>query len=106
MLTKDQKSGNKEGATPESRKRNVLEAITEGRKMEAYTEHRTKDMHVCALCGMICYRKKTGKGIGKKWFCIDCLRQLKETLENFTRWEEEVALEAQMKKQLENGLGC
>jgi len=72
--------------------------------MEAYAEHRTKDMRVCAFCDTICYRKKSGKFIGKKWACIDCLRSLKETLENFKQWEEELTLETEMKKQLEDGL--
>lgn len=94
-----------DGSSSERRKKNVLEAISEGRKMEAYAEHRTKDMHVCALCETICYRKKAGKAIGKKWFCVDCLRLLKETMETFGQWEEEIALEAEMKKQLDNGLG-
>jgi len=74
--------------------------------MEAYTEHRTKDMRVCWLCETVCYKKKTGKTIGKKWICIDCLRQLKETMETFKQWEEEIALESEMKKQLDDGLGC
>lgn len=86
--------------------RRVIEAISEGRKLEAYTEHRTKDMHACFLCDSVCYRKKTGKMIGKRWICMDCLRQIKETMENFKQWEEEIALERQMKKQLDDGLGC
>jgi hypothetical protein len=73
--------------------------------MEAYAEHRLKDMHVCFLCESICYRKKAGKLIGKKWLCIDCLRQIKETMETFKQWEEELALESEMKRQLDNGLG-
>jgi hypothetical protein len=34
------------------------------------------------------------------------MRQLKETMETFKQWEEEIALEHDMKKQLGDGLGC
>ena len=85
---------------------NVLDAISEGRKMDAYAEHRTKDMHFCFLCETVSYRRKAGRVIGKKWVCIDCMRQLKETMETFKQWEEEIALEHDMKKQLGDGLGC
>ena len=83
----------------EGKKRVLIESIIEGRKMEAYAEHRTKDMHACWLCGTICYRRKPAKNIGARWICIDCLRQLKETLDTFGQWEEELSLERDMKKQ-------
>ena len=35
----------------------MLESIVEGKKMEAYVEHCTKDMHVCELCGIVGYKK-------------------------------------------------
>lgn len=82
------------------KKKILLEGIIEGRKMEAYAEHRTKDMHVCWICNAITYKRKPMKNIGKRWICIDCLRQLKETLDTLQQWEEELSLEKDMKKQL------
>ena len=87
------------------RKKMVLEGIVEGRKMEAYTEHRTKEMHACWVCDSICYRKTPVKQIGTKWICIDCMRQLKELLDHLHQWEEELTLGEEMKKQMDNGLG-
>lgn len=83
----------------------IIETIVEGRKMESYAEHRTKDMHTCFLCERICYKKVPGKEIGKQWLCIDCLRKLKEILDTLKQWEEELVLEGDVKKQLDNGLG-
>jgi hypothetical protein len=57
-------------------------------------------MHVCWLCESISYKKKPGKDIGKKWICIDCLRQLKEALDTLQQWEEELSLEQEMEQQL------
>ena len=85
-------------------KKVIMETIAEGRKMEAYAEHRTKDMHACWTCGVISYKKKPMKEIGKKWFCIDCLRQLKEVMDTFDQWEEELILERDAKKQLDDGM--
>lgn len=82
----------------------IIESIVEGRKMEAYAEHRTKDMRTCWVCSTITYRKKPIKNIGGKWICIDCLRQLKEALDTLQQWEEELSLEREMKRQLEKGL--
>ncbi|MCK5548630.1 MAG: hypothetical protein KAI64_06420 [Thermoplasmata archaeon] len=94
----------KKGKGGTGRKREILiEGIMEGRKMEAYTEHRTKDMRACWICGGISYKRKPIKSIGTKWICIDCLRQLKETLDTLQQWEEEVTLENDMKKQLDEG---
>ena len=89
--------------TDDGRRKMVLESIIEGRRMEAYSEHRTKDMHACWICEKVCYRKTPAKNIGNKWICIDCLRKLKETLDNLGQWEEELALESEMKSQLEDG---
>jgi len=83
----------------------ILESIIEGKKMEAYAEHRTKEMHACWLCDNISYRKKPIKQVGKRWICIDCLRQLKESLDTLEAWEKEIVLEGEMKKQLNDGLG-
>jgi len=93
------------GKEDTDRRRMVIESIVEGRKMEAYAEHRTKEMHSCWLCGSICYRKTPVKNIGNKWLCIDCLRQLKETLDTLDQWEEELALQKDARKQLDGDLG-
>lgn len=87
------------------RRRMVIESIVEGRKMEAYAEHRTKEMHTCWICETIFYRKTPMKSIGTKWICIDCLRQLKESLDTLDQWEEELALQSEARKQLDNGFG-
>ncbi len=88
-----------------SRKDLTLESIVEGKKMEAYVEHRTKDMHACCLCGSVGYHKKPMKNIGMEWICIDCLRHLKETLDTLDQWEAEIQLEKEMSKKLDEGLG-
>lgn len=90
----------------ENKRKVLLESIIEGRKMEAYAEHRTKDMHVCWVCNTICYKRKPVKNIGSKWICIDCLRQLKETLDTLQQWEEELSLEKDVKKQLDDSFSA
>ena len=87
------------------RRRMVIESIVEGRKMEAYAEHRTKEMHTCWFCDQICYRKKPMKNIGTRWICIDCLRLLKETFDTLDQWEEELALQKEARGQLDDGFG-
>ena len=82
----------------------IMETIAEGRKMEAYAEHRTKDMHACWTCGVISYKKKPMKQVGGRWMCIDCLRQLKEIFDTIGQWEEELSLERDAKKQLDEGM--
>jgi hypothetical protein len=88
-----------------SRKELTLESIVEGKKMEAYVEHRTKDMHACWICGAIGYKKKAMKNVGSKWICIDCLRSLKEVLETLDQWEAEIQLEIEMSKKIDETLG-
>ncbi len=83
----------------------MLESIIEGKKMEAYVEHCTKDMHVCILCATVGYKKQPMRLIGKKWVCIDCLRQLKETLETMDQWEAEIQLQKEMSKKIDETLG-
>lgn len=83
----------------------MLESIIEGKKMEAYVEHCTKDMHVCILCAAVGYKKQPMRLIGKKWVCIDCLRQLKETLETMDQWEAEIQLQKEMSKKIDETLG-
>ena len=87
-----------------SRREVTLEAILEGKKMEAYAEHRTKDMHVCWICGEIGYKKKPMKNVGNRWICIDCLRSLKEALDSLDEWEVELQLEEEMSKKIDDTL--
>ena len=89
----------------EDKRKIILESIIEGKKMEAYAEHRTKEMHTCWFCDTVIYRKKPIKQIGTRWICMDCLRQLKEALDTLEQWEKELALEGEMKRQLNGGLG-
>jgi ribosomal protein L37AE/L43A len=89
----------------DEKRKMIIESIVEGRKMEAYAEHRAKDMHVCSLCDKILYRRTPMKKVGEKWVCIDCLRQLKEILDTLEQWEQEISLEKEMKKQLDDGIG-
>lgn len=98
MPKKDEKRSN-----DSDRRRMVIESIVEGRKMEAYAEHRTKEMHTCWVCNQICYRKKPMKNIGTRWICIDCLRLLKETLDTLDQWEEELVLQKDARRQLDEG---
>ena len=101
MADKDKK----EKDEADSRRRMVIDSIVEGRKMEAYSEHRTKEMHACWFCDQICYRKKPMKNIGTRWICIDCLRLLKETFDTLDQWEEELALQKEARNQLDDGFG-
>lgn len=86
-------------------KEKLISSLIEGKRMEAYAEHRTEDMHYCHFCERIGYKKLPGKEIGEKWICIDCLRKLKEILETLDEWEEEMALGEEMKDQLSDKLG-
>ena len=94
-----------EGQAESARRKMVIESIVEGRKMEAYAEHRTKEMNTCWMCETICYRKTPGKNIGEKWICIDCLRQMKETLDTLDEWEEELVMQTEARSQLDSDLG-
>ena len=89
-----------------ARRKMIIESIVEGRKMEAYTEHRTKEMNTCWMCGAICYRKTPGRKVGERWLCIDCLRQLKETLDTLDQWEEELIMQKDARSQLDGDLGA
>jgi hypothetical protein len=89
-------------AQPVDKRKMVIDSIVEGRKMEAYAEHRTKEMHACWMCGSICYRKKAAKNIGSRWICIDCLKQLKESLDTLSQWEESIALQRDISRQLDD----
>ncbi len=73
--------------------------------MEAYVEHRTKDMHLCCMCDTVGYKKKSMKNVGNRWICIDCLKHLKEVLDTMDQWEAEIQLEKEMSKKIDEGLG-
>ena len=49
----------------DEKRKMIIESIVEGRKMEAYAEHRTKDMHVCFFCDKILYRRAPMKKLGE-----------------------------------------
>lgn len=83
----------------------IVDSVIEGRKLDSYAEHQTKDMHVCWICEEICYKKKPIRQVGKRWICIDCLRQLKEALDQLPQWEEELQLKGHLEQQLDEGLG-
>ena len=87
-----------------SKKELTLEAIVEGRKMEAYVEHRTKEMHACWICGTVGYKKLPMKSVGGRWICINCLRALRETLDSLDQWEVELELEHEMSKTIDESL--
>ena len=94
-----------DGDDGESKRDMITRTLVEGRKMEAYAEHRTKEMKACRLCGRICFRKVPVKTIGNVDICIDCLRSLKETLDQLDQWEEQIALEKDMRRQMDDGMG-
>ncbi|HLF07364.1 MAG TPA: hypothetical protein VI893_09365 [Thermoplasmata archaeon] len=88
----------------EADRRRVMDSLVEGRKLEAYAEHRTKEMHACWLCGAISYRRRPGKMVGQRFICVNCLRSLKETLDTLDQWEEELVLESELRKKVDEGL--
>lgn len=87
-----------------SKKEMTMEAIVEGRKMDAYVEHRTKEMHICWVCGSVGYKKLPMRSVGDQWICINCLRGLKETLDSLKQWEAELELEEEMSKTIDESL--
>ena len=89
----------------DDQRQKVLDTIIERKKMDAYVEHRLKDLKVCAICGQISYRKTPMKKIGGRWVCFNCLKELKETLDELDMWEEEIALEKDMTRQFDEGMG-
>ncbi len=89
----------------EAKKTELLESVLKGQAMETYIEHRTSEMRHCALCDSIGYKRRPMKPVGKRWICLDCWRQLRETLDTLDRWEEEMALKDEMERTLRKGLG-
>lgn len=91
----------KEKVIGEEQKRDKwIDAILEGKKLENYTEYKTREMHVCFLCETICYKSTPVKKIGNKYICINCLKMLKELLDNLEVWESEVSIDESMRKQV------
>jgi len=82
----------------------ILRTLFESKRLEAYAEYRTRDMHVCFLCERIFY-KKPMKKIGNKWICMDCMRQLRDAIMSFDVWEKEAELEAEIRKKMDEELG-
>ena len=82
----------------------MIKHIVEGMKMEAYVEAKIPEMHVCFLCGRIGYKNLPMKKIGEKWICVDCLRELKEALDSLEEWEQEIALQNELRKDIRKGL--
>jgi len=87
----------------DERRRMILKSIVEGRKMDAYAEHRTKEMHTCWFCQKVCYQTPVKK-IGERYVCIECLKQLKEIMETLDQWEKEIALAGEVKGKLDQSL--
>jgi len=87
-----------------AKKVELLETVLKGQAMENYIEHRTSEMRYCGLCETIGYKRRPMKQVGKKWICITCLRQLRETLDTLDRWEEEIALKEEMERTIKKGL--
>ena len=70
----------------DDKKSAVLENVLKGQAMETYIEHRTSEMKRCALCETIGYKRLPMKQVGKKWICLTCWRQMRETLDTLDRW--------------------
>ncbi len=88
----------------DEKKNTIIKNLLENIKLDIYVESKIPEMHVCFLCGRIGYHDLPMKKIGNKWICIDCLRELKETLDSLEEWEQEIALQKEFKKQIEEGL--
>lgn len=84
--------------------RRMLRTLAEGKRFEDYVEGQLREMRVCALCERVYYRRKPMKKIGVRFVCIDCLRELKETLDTLDRWEEMSALNEQIEKKVHGAL--
>jgi hypothetical protein len=91
------------GSAPPERKR-LLRTITEGKRFEGYVEQQTRDMHACALCQRILYRKTPMKQIGARWVCIDCLKSLKEALDSLEQWEQMALLHDKLEQDVHGAL--
>ena len=72
---------------PLEKDRTVRRALSDGQRLEAYTEQQTREMRSCQFCERVGYRRLPLKPLGRRWVCIDCLRSLKELLEGLERWE-------------------
>jgi hypothetical protein len=90
---------------PEEEQKNdrkkVIDAFIEGKKLDAYAEHRTKEMHTCWACGAIAYKRLSGVVVGARWLCLPCMRQLKEALDSIQDIEDEMKFQAELKKKFD-----
>ncbi|MEM4292575.1 MAG: hypothetical protein QXJ27_00175 [Thermoplasmata archaeon] len=91
----------KEKGEEAGKREKLIEAIVEGRKLENYAEYKTREMHVCFFCETICYRRIPVKKIGNKYICINCLKALKELIENLEIWESEVNIDREIERQIQ-----
>lgn len=81
------------------------ERLIDGKRLEIYADHLTREMHGCFLCDEVSYRSRPVKQVGKRWICIDCIRRLREVLDTLQQWEEEARLGQQMDEELKKNLG-
>jgi hypothetical protein len=95
----DRDSPPSDSTGPRDSKR-ILRTLQEGKRLEAYVERQSDEMRVCALCEKVYYRRKPMKKIGARWYCIDCLRSLKESLDSLDRWEELSLLNEQIESRV------
>jgi hypothetical protein len=89
----------------EKKGKKIVESMIEGHKMDSYAEHMTSEMHVCHMCHEVCFKKKPVRQVGNIWICIDCLRELKDVLDQLEHWEEELNFKTDVQRQLDQGLG-
>jgi hypothetical protein len=82
----------------------TLESIIEGRKMEAYVEHMTKEMHACWICEKVGYKNKPMRIIGSRYICFECLKQLRDAFSTIDKWEAEQQLEKEMRRKIDDSL--
>ena len=87
-----------------ARRDQTLESIVEGRKLEAYVEHMTKEMNACWICQKVAYKNRRMKNIGGRFICFDCLKQLREAFDSLDKWEAEQLLEREMRKKIDDSL--
>jgi len=81
-----------------------IRTLLESMRLEAYVEEKLAEVKVCALCGRLGYRKLPMRRIGARYICAECLAQLKDAIENYDAWLEEVKEEEEARKSLEKRL--
>ena len=53
---------------------------------------------------MVGYKRRPMKNIGGRYFCLDCLKQLKETFDTLEQWEAELQMEREMRKKIDESM--